>query len=411
MRFFMFMAFAFLVMPIGTTAQGSTSEVDVVIKSVDAKGRSITAEYTVKDEKKSIDLDVSRKAEISVNGKDTKLDAVKSGQTAKIVYDKDLQIVTKLDATGTGEVYRFTVQLSEFGDGKIQIEKTAEPPKEDFEGELFTFSTMPHAKAIKGKNGMFRVVHDFSDSNDLKESFFERRNISSDENSLVFTPGPMEKDNDVKKASKLVYGKKLGLPLIASFDVVKYGGEHLTIDIYDPPRKFGTLHFQLWAKDANLENPINLSAIWLENDKEGKRHGTDVFKEENIRLSERFEKKFRLPLPNAKISELFFLQISTIDGAKPTTISRLEVQGRLAPMFGMQLAEKQGKVFVGGLLPNSLGGKAGVQPGDVVLAINGKKPKDTLDATNLLGKLPVGEEAVIKVQRGENVKELHVTAE
>ena len=58
--------------------------------------------YEVKGEQKSIDLDVSRKAEITVDGKEETLDALKPGQKAKVSFEKDLQVVTKIVATGGG---------------------------------------------------------------------------------------------------------------------------------------------------------------------------------------------------------------------------------------------------------------------------------------------------------------------
>lgn len=77
-------------------------EVDVTIKSVDARTRGISVSYEVKGEQKSLDLDVSRKAEITVNGKEATLDAVKPGQKGRVSYDKDLVVVTKIEATGDG---------------------------------------------------------------------------------------------------------------------------------------------------------------------------------------------------------------------------------------------------------------------------------------------------------------------
>jgi hypothetical protein len=72
------------------------------------------------------------------------------------------------DATGAGtvaerKVLRVMLQLSEFGDGKIRIEKTSLPPADDSSGTPFKFSNWPRAEATKGKEGMFRLIHDFSD--------------------------------------------------------------------------------------------------------------------------------------------------------------------------------------------------------------------------------------------------------
>jgi hypothetical protein len=85
---------------IGETGQATTVTVDVKIKAVDAKARGITVIYEAKSGQKTIELDVSRKAEISVNGKAATLDTIKTGQKATVSYETDLSIVTKIEATG-----------------------------------------------------------------------------------------------------------------------------------------------------------------------------------------------------------------------------------------------------------------------------------------------------------------------
>ena len=83
------------------SAQGAAVEVEVTIKSVDLQSRQITVAYQTKNGQKTIDLDVSRKAEITANGKTVSLDALKPGDQAKVTFEKDVQIVTKI-AVGTG---------------------------------------------------------------------------------------------------------------------------------------------------------------------------------------------------------------------------------------------------------------------------------------------------------------------
>jgi len=81
-------------------AQAATVTVDVTIKAVDAKTRGITVIYKAKAGLKTIDLDVSRKAEITVNGKQVTLDSLKPDQKATVTFETELSIVTKIEATG-----------------------------------------------------------------------------------------------------------------------------------------------------------------------------------------------------------------------------------------------------------------------------------------------------------------------
>ena len=130
-----------------------------------------------------------------------------------------------------------------------------------------------------------------------------------------------------------------------------------------------------------------------------------------VTLEQPFEKQFRLPLPNVKMNEPFTFDLSKAMGREPTTISRLEVRGRLAPMFRMEVDERSGTVFAKNVSPNGLAEKAGFQIGDVISAINGKRPQTRTEAVDMLGHLSIGEEAVFTIQRADKTQELRVVAE
>jgi hypothetical protein len=117
-RAIIFDMFVLSVFVISLPAQAAIVEVDVTIKSVDVKARGITVVYETKLGQKTIDLDVSRKAEITVNGKEGTLDSLGEGLKAKVSYDKDLAVVTKLEATGVVVKRKAPelVQVSELND-------------------------------------------------------------------------------------------------------------------------------------------------------------------------------------------------------------------------------------------------------------------------------------------------------
>jgi hypothetical protein len=393
--------------------------VDVTIKAVDARARGITVNYDSKGKQKTIDLDVSRKAEITINGETGKLDSLKPGQKAKVAYEKEFQVVTKIEATGSGtapgrEVVRLTLQLSEFGDGKFRIEKTSQPPADDFEGTPFKLSQWPHTKATKGTDGMYRLVHDFADPDDLGVLGYMKHNLTVDTDAglAVFTPDPLpEGMSSFPRGANLYYAKKLHLPITIVCDVVKYGGGYFAIHVSDPPRKLGLLQCMLWAKEPSLDDPFNMDVTWHEYGEGGKVNATTLCETKGVTLEQPLEKQFRLPLPNAKITEPFLFDLSKAMGDEPTKVSRLEVRGRLAPMFGMGLDQKSGKVFAKQINHNGLAEKAGFQVGDILSAVNGKKPQTMQEAMEMLSDLPIGEEAVFRVQRGEKTQELRVIAE
>ena len=52
--------------------------------------------------------------------------------------------------------------------------------------------------------------------------------------------------------------------------------------------------------------------------------------------------------------------------------------------IGVAVTDEDGRVVIKGVFENGPAGEAGVQSGDVILSINGEKPKDSSDAVNLI---------------------------
>jgi hypothetical protein len=86
---------------IASPCVAAVATVEVTIKSVNADSRSITVLYESGSGQKATDLDVARRAEITINGKPAALDTLGAGSRAKVSYDKDLAIVTRIEATAT----------------------------------------------------------------------------------------------------------------------------------------------------------------------------------------------------------------------------------------------------------------------------------------------------------------------
>lgn len=89
------------ILALSQSAQAAVVTVDVTIKAVNPQARGITVVYRTELGERTIELDVSRKAEITVNGKAGTLDSLGPGLKGKVSYDKDLAIVTKIDVVGT----------------------------------------------------------------------------------------------------------------------------------------------------------------------------------------------------------------------------------------------------------------------------------------------------------------------
>lgn len=83
-----------------TAALAQTATVEVTIQAVKPEAKEITVTYKTSLGEKPITLDVSRKAEITLNGEVATLESLGSGQKGTIEYNRELAIVTKIDATG-----------------------------------------------------------------------------------------------------------------------------------------------------------------------------------------------------------------------------------------------------------------------------------------------------------------------
>lgn len=84
---------------------------------------------------------------------------------------------------------------------------------------------------------------------------------------------------------------------------------------------------------------------------------------------------------------------------------------RFCSMFGVTLSEQDGSIFVRRTIPDSVAEKAGFQPGDILLSVNGHQRKGLTEMVDLLGDLPFGEEAVFTIERRGSKQEIRVVAE
>ncbi len=85
-----------------------------------------------------------------------------------------------------------------------------------------------------------------------------------------------------------------------------------------------------------------------------------------------------------------------------------EITQELAETFGL---DKPVGALVSQVMADSPAKKAGIKAGDVILSFNGKKIIDSSDLPPLVGRVPVGEKARVRVLRDNKYKTLNVTIE
>jgi 3-keto-disaccharide hydrolase len=79
-----------------STALADVETVEASISAVDAKGRSIT--FATKDPARpKLELEVSRKAAVTLDGKPATLEILRAGQTVRVTYDPALEVATAVE--------------------------------------------------------------------------------------------------------------------------------------------------------------------------------------------------------------------------------------------------------------------------------------------------------------------------
>jgi hypothetical protein len=404
--------FGLVLLLVCQSAKAAVVEVDVTVKSVDAKARGITVTYETKLGQKSIDLDVSRKAEITVNGKPGKLDAVKPGQKAKVAFEKELQVVTKIDATGKGtepgrEVYRLLLSVSEFGDCVLKVEQTTTPISSEakVDGKPQKLKCLPNAEVLRFSDGRFSIIHSFDHSDELPSIFSSAHNAELDRSLGAVTFKPRKNDNSV-----IAYWSFVQLPAVICYDRLPMEGNSgiaLHFNIGSPA--VGSLGINFGRENDGR----TFSGVYWDDAKDGKatKH-TQLLDRTPFDIEEGTKRKFRLPVPNVRIEENchVWLEGWSDEGTKSDMV-HLMVQGRLHPILGIGFADGMGMVFAKSVNHGSVAEKAGFKAGDVVLSINGQIPKSMTDAMNLCRKPFLGDEIKFKIRRGDEERELKMVVE
>ena len=89
-------------------------------------------------------------------------------------------------------------------------------------------------------------------------------------------------------------------------------------------------------------------------------------------------------------------------------VSMQDINPELAEAFQL---EQQSGAIINQVLENSPAEKAGLEAGDIVLSVNGKKIRDANDLRNRIGLLPVGERIKLNILRDGKQKTVNVTVD
>jgi hypothetical protein len=381
--------------------------IDVTVKAIDAKERSITVTKTSKSKSKDIELEVGKKAKILIGGKDAALDSIKPGQKVSVSYETELEVVTKIEVGEGGDApkpessgvkkagCRVVWTISEAGDSILTVSRPAESREAAKES------------LVRHDDGTVEFQHDFDTEESVDRALMgsaENVGFEKSRKTLALTP-----KNGAE--AKFSYAKLAQLPVTLDFEfdaTESAGGFTLVamINRRDKNVEFPVLN--LASKD-NFKTSIVLSCGWVSGrDTKGAAQFDTRLAEQTVELGE--PKEFKFTIPRMTGDQPCIVTFG-VRGDAPATMRHLMVRGRLVPTLGIALAEKNGGVIAEKVLPKGLGETVGIKPGDVFLNINGSKPKSLKEAMELLGKIRFGEESEISVKRGTKTLKMGFTAE
>lgn len=181
---------------VASHVQGEIVTIDVTVKAIDPKERTITVTKTSKTKSKDIELEIGKKAKISHDGKDAALDSIKPGQKVSVSYETELEVVTKIEVGGGGDVpkpdepnsdpsglkkkgCRVVWTISETGDSVLTVSRPAESRE------------VAKESLVRHDDGTVEFQHDFDTQESVDRALMggaENVGFDKSRKALVLTP-------------------------------------------------------------------------------------------------------------------------------------------------------------------------------------------------------------------------------
>lgn len=115
--------------------------------------------------------------------------------------------------------------------------------------------------------------------------------------------------------------------------------------------------------------------------------------------------------PNSQVPGNLFVPIDLLKPLLSDLLAHGKSSARPRPWIGVQTQEVQGNVIVTRVSPESPADTAGMQPGDVIVAIGGQTIKSQADFyTRLWSRGPAGAQVPLEVLRGGRIQSVTVTS-
>jgi hypothetical protein len=377
--------------------------IDVVIKSVDAESRSITVTKNSGAKSKDLQLEVGKKAKVSVDGNPATLKDIEIGVKASVAYESDLEVVTKIEIVTNGKLpmtddpesienrkpgCKVIWKIEKDGNSSITISRPSK--RNDSEKD----------SVVKHDDGTVEFNHGFLSKESIDKAFMEKPDTFSfdrSRNGLAIKPA-------IGKLGS--YSKFFRYPVSIEFMIeASQSDKNSTLAISGINNRIGVgVLLNISSQDSFKSNAIvSGTEVKFLN---GKSVTKPIFEKQTIDLSESKEIPFEAPHMNDDEVISFTLGLR---GETPFIIRALNFRGQVIPSFGIKLGEKNSLVTADTVTKTGLGDSIGIRQGDVIISINGSKPITVKDSISYLSKVQYGMESEIVVKRGGKVVKIGFT--
>lgn len=371
---------------------------EVKIDAVDDANRKLTCTRNGK----TLTLDITRNAKVTVNDKAGTLSDLGAGQEATLHYETKFEIVTQIHISGTptatdgADPYFRLLKLTLGSDGKCQvvIDNQKDTPTPKIDGEKVGVTAFKGADVRRLNDGRLRILHDFSKFRDLdalkagflspteKDGFEEYVSIDEDDGVLVLIP------DDNKKAS-FVYPRAVSGTIEATIGIAAFNEGCVQLS-------FSTLGGFLVVSLNGDSSPNGaagtVSVVWSENSK-----FTPVLK---FQASESgaTKKEFKLPTEFDVSGQRFTLRVG-LGSEVPCAFNTIQLIAFAPPSFGLALDTRGKRVVVGRVFPGSACEAAKIKRGDSLVSVNGTDIKSLAGAMKALGESGLGKDSTWIIER------------
>jgi hypothetical protein len=271
---------------------------------------------------------------------------------------------------------------------------------------VMSLAHLPKAKAWRASDGRMRFVHSFDDADDATRIFSKVDQVELDPRTGTLTFKPSKNG-----PGSAWYRYTAQPPFVVCYDrPLAQSKSSIVMDCFSLSRN-GSLIVGL-AKAEGSEGHTKIDVLWRDMKNGQFKKPTQLLTQKDIDPKVGCHATFRLPLPNARITNHFTITFAGFSSeGEDARLAHLLVQGRLGTGFGIVYANQGSLVFAKKVIPGRAAAKAGVHEGDIIASINKENPQSAEDAARLMRSVTIGNEVRLTLRRGEQEREIKFIAE